>query len=187
MNLFSLFRRRSYDLQVDGITNRRSVKATKSYPMDVEQTQSEIDQVTTSESNKATNQSFCEMLKARTLYILIALFAIIVTITCITFILMYEQDTDPVEVIDALHEPLPEQQSFWFENGLDELKVALSVRLNMHRAKNVILFVGDGMGVNTVTATRIYKYGESGRLSWEEFPHVGMLKVSLHFFSYLSK
>ncbi|XP_053608237.1 alkaline phosphatase-like isoform X2 [Plodia interpunctella] len=33
------------------------------------------------------------------------------------------------------------------------------------------------MGPNTVTATRIYKGGESHRLEFEKFPHVGLLKT----------
>ena len=34
-------------------------------------------------------------------------------------------------------------------------------------AKNVIFFLGDGMGPTTVTAARIYKYGEDGKLKME--------------------
>ena len=32
-------------------------------------------------------------------------------------------------------------------------------------ATNVIFFLGDGMGPTTVTASRIYKYGEAGQLA----------------------
>jgi alkaline phosphatase len=53
----------------------------------------------------------------------------------------------------------------------------LSVELNTHWAKNVILFVGDGMGPVTQTAARIYAHGEEGHLAWEKFPHMGLLKV----------
>jgi alkaline phosphatase len=51
------------------------------------------------------------------------------------------------------------------------------------RAKNVILFVGDGMGVSTVTAARIYegqKRGETGEenlLSFEKLPHTALVKT----------
>jgi alkaline phosphatase len=38
------------------------------------------------------------------------------------------------------------------------------------RARNVILFVGDGMGVSTVTATRVYSVGVAGQLSWINSP-----------------
>lgn len=51
------------------------------------------------------------------------------------------------------------------------------MKLNHGIAKNVIIFVGDGMGPNTVTATRIYKGGETHRLAYEKFPHMGLLKV----------
>ncbi len=50
-------------------------------------------------------------------------------------------------------------------------------------AKNVILFVGDGMGVSTVTATRIFDgqskglQGEENVLPFEKFPNVAMVKV----------
>ena len=50
-------------------------------------------------------------------------------------------------------------------------------------AKNIILFVGDGMGVSTVTAARILegqnrgKTGEENTLSFEEFPTVGFAKT----------
>jgi alkaline phosphatase len=51
------------------------------------------------------------------------------------------------------------------------------------RAKNVILFIGDGMGMSTVTAARILEgqlRGESGEenvLSFERFPDVALSKV----------
>ena len=47
----------------------------------------------------------------------------------------------------------------------------------------MILFVGDGMGVSTVTAARIYQgqslnqTGEEGLLSFERFPHMAHAKV----------
>ena len=49
--------------------------------------------------------------------------------------------------------------------------------------RNVILFVGDGMGVSTVTAARIFagqahgETGEEGYLSFEEFPHLALIKT----------
>jgi len=50
-------------------------------------------------------------------------------------------------------------------------------------AKNVILFVGDGMGLSTVTAARIMEgqlaggHGEGNELSFELFPEVGLSQV----------
>jgi len=51
------------------------------------------------------------------------------------------------------------------------------------RAKNVILFIGDGMGITTVTAARIRagqlrgQSGEESSLSFEGFPHVALSKT----------
>lgn len=50
-------------------------------------------------------------------------------------------------------------------------------------ARNVILFVGDGMGVGTVTAARILdgqnwgRPGEENFLAFERFPHVALVKT----------
>jgi len=44
-------------------------------------------------------------------------------------------------------------------------------------AKNVIFFLGDGMGPTTVTATRIYKVGESGRLTMETLKRTARIKT----------
>lgn len=70
-------------------------------------------------------------------------------------------------------------KDFWMSVGKSELNEALNVALNTKIAKNVIMFVGSGMGPNTVTATRIYTHGESGLLTFEKFPHMGLLKVSV--------
>lgn len=51
------------------------------------------------------------------------------------------------------------------------------------KAKNVILFVGDGMGVTTLTAARIFEgqmrgsSGEENQLSFEQFPSVALSKT----------
>ncbi|WJG10642.1 alkaline phosphatase [Aliiglaciecola sp. LCG003] len=51
------------------------------------------------------------------------------------------------------------------------------------KAKNVILFVGDGMGISTVTAARILegqmagKDGEEHQLSFDKFPFAGLAKT----------
>jgi alkaline phosphatase len=51
------------------------------------------------------------------------------------------------------------------------------------RAKNVILFIGDGMGISTITAARILEgqnkgqSGEDNRLSFEEFPQLALVRT----------
>ncbi|TOF85906.1 alkaline phosphatase, partial [Vibrio parahaemolyticus] len=64
-----------------------------------------------------------------------------------------------------------------------ELERTKTVTLNNNVAKNVILFLGDGMSIPTLTAARIYKGqlkkegGEEGTLFFETFPHVGLSKT----------
>jgi alkaline phosphatase len=45
------------------------------------------------------------------------------------------------------------------------------------RAKNVILFIGDGMGVSTVTATRVYSVGVAGQLVIDQFPYTALSRT----------
>ena len=51
-------------------------------------------------------------------------------------------------------------------------------------AKNVIMFLGDGMSIPTITASRILKgqlqnnTGEEAMLSFDEFPYSGLSKVT---------
>ncbi|CAH2041700.1 unnamed protein product, partial [Iphiclides podalirius] len=72
---------------------------------------------------------------------------------------------------------LQTDQKYWSGLAENELNEALQIKWNLGTAKNVILFVGDGMGPNTVTAARIYQGGETHRMSFEKFPHLGLLKT----------
>ncbi|MHA4871459.1 alkaline phosphatase [Duganella sp. PWIR1] len=44
-------------------------------------------------------------------------------------------------------------------------------------AKNIIFFLGDGMGPSTVTAARIYKYGEAGSLTMDTIERTARIKT----------
>lgn len=50
--------------------------------------------------------------------------------------------------------------------------------LNENKAKNIIMFMGDGMSLQTIAATRMYVGAEELNLSFEKFPHFGLAKVS---------
>lgn len=76
----------------------------------------------------------------------------------------------------------------WYQQGrqtmLDNAATAtLAPRDARRRAKNIILFVGDGMGVSTVTAARIFAgqqnggNGEENALFFETFPHLALSKT----------
>ncbi|MGQ0507957.1 MAG: alkaline phosphatase [Myxococcaceae bacterium] len=45
------------------------------------------------------------------------------------------------------------------------------------KAKNVIFFLGDGMGPTTVTGARIYSKGEAGKLTMETLPRTALIKT----------
>ncbi|AHX61576.1 alkaline phosphatase [Aeromonas media WS] len=47
-------------------------------------------------------------------------------------------------------------------------------------AKNVILFIGDGMGPSVLTATRLYKVGEEGNLEIMSLPRSARIKTFSH-------
>ncbi|GAA6107885.1 alkaline phosphatase, tissue-nonspecific isozyme [Tachysurus ichikawai] len=80
----------------------------------------------------------------------------------------------------------PEQEKdpqYWNSWAQRTLAKALEVEHNTNIAKNLILFLGDGMGVPTVTAARILKgqlngqYGEEGQLEMDKFPYVALSKT----------
>ena len=72
---------------------------------------------------------------------------------------------------------------FWKEQGQKSVEEALKVRENTRIAKNIILFVGDGMGVSSVTAGRIRKGQMKGELGedfiteMDRFPYLGLVKT----------
>lgn len=45
-------------------------------------------------------------------------------------------------------------------------------------AKNVVLFIGDGMGVSTITATRVLSVGVNGNLVMDQFPHTALSRTA---------
>lgn len=83
-------------------------------------------------------------------------------------------------------EPTPEQlpkqlseleTSYWLNNGRQFVQRQLAKRINTNKAKNIILFMGDGMSTTTLAATRMLLGGEAETLPFETFPHVGMAKT----------
>ena len=73
---------------------------------------------------------------------------------------------------------------FWSDGAQKLLNSKLESKLLTGKAKNVIMFLGDGLSVPTLAATRAYigqKQGNPGEevvLSFEEFPFTGVSKVS---------
>lgn len=88
-------------------------------------------------------------------------------------------------VSSALHAdvlPAHQTQSDWYTNAQASIAEKTTTN-NQFKAKNVIIFVGDGMGVSTLTAARILQgqqndqMGEEGLLSFESFPHTALVKT----------
>jgi alkaline phosphatase len=81
---------------------------------------------------------------------------------------------------------LPQANDAYFRSAQAALQERLRVTPNTGRAKNVILFVGDGMGISTMTAGRIYEGqkrgvdGESNILTMERLPFGALSKTYTH-------
>nr|WP_086937758.1 alkaline phosphatase [Thaumasiovibrio occultus] len=79
--------------------------------------------------------------------------------------------------------PTLQTNDSWFKEGQSVLSAAMQTAPINTPARNIILFVGDGMSVGTMTAARIYagqQAGDSGeefRLEMEALPHVAMSKT----------
>ncbi len=76
-----------------------------------------------------------------------------------------------------------ESPAWWYQQGQDKVKqLALQNHFPKH-AKNVILFIGDGMNISTITAARIFEgqskgeKGEENQLSFEKFPQTALAKT----------
>jgi len=76
-----------------------------------------------------------------------------------------------------------ESAETWRRDGLAAIEARKNQKINKGKAKNVILFVGDGMGISTLTAARILEgqlrgvSGEENLLSFEEFPFSALSKT----------
>jgi alkaline phosphatase len=86
-----------------------------------------------------------------------------------------------------ISQPFPikriETAETWRRDGEAFVEQAKNQKQFKKRAKNVILFVGDGMGITTLTASRILEgqlrgeSGEENQLSFERFPSVALSKT----------
>ena len=87
---------------------------------------------------------------------------------------------------DVSAQPVPQSGDSYFVDATSDLEARLQVRPNTGRARNVILFVGDGMGVSTLTAARIYqgqRAGRDGESTWtamDRMPFSALVKTYAH-------
>ena len=85
----------------------------------------------------------------------------------------------------ALHAEtaLPQTTDAYYVTAQAELAARLALKPSTNKAKNIILMIGDGMGITTVTASRIYggqkagKDGVSNNLNMDMFPYVALSRT----------
>ena len=89
---------------------------------------------------------------------------------------------------------MPTDVEYWQNLGLDEVNEAKTTATARETkiAKNVAIFIGDGMSIPTLAASRIFKaqhYNstnpESELLTFETLPHFGHSKVGHFHFCHL--
>jgi len=90
--------------------------------------------------------------------------------------------------------PLPERPALppiattdgYLKAGQDELKRLIADKPNNRKARNIILFIGDGMGISTLTAGRIFEGQQQGRdgesyvAQMDRLPHTALVKTYSH-------
>jgi alkaline phosphatase len=83
--------------------------------------------------------------------------------------------------------PLVDKDNHWYQSAANKIEqnrlIAETIQNHQGAAKNIILFVGDGMSLTTVTASRIFDgqqqgmLGEENNLSFDHFPFSGLAKT----------
>ncbi|NXR15159.1 PPBI phosphatase, partial [Semnornis frantzii] len=76
-----------------------------------------------------------------------------------------------------------ENPSFWNKQAAEAIEASFNLQPRIGEAKNLILFLGDGFGLPSITATRILKGQDQGKLGPETplaldaFPYVALSKT----------
>ena len=66
---------------------------------------------------------------------------------------------------------------YWLNKAKAFVEEQLKVTPNTKKAKNIIMFLGDGMSHPSITSARIYMGGEEKKLSFEHFPYTASSKT----------
>ncbi|KAL5244728.1 hypothetical protein ACI65C_012138 [Semiaphis heraclei] len=102
---------------------------------------------------------------------------------CLCFVITYDSRNVCCSHAADAKEYTEKDKQYWIENGKEKVTEKVKYVNKRGVAKNIIMFLGDGMSVTTLTASRIYKgqmekrSGENEYLSFEKFPFVGMSKT----------
>ncbi|XP_059617758.1 alkaline phosphatase-like [Phlebotomus argentipes] len=79
----------------------------------------------------------------------------------------------PEDGIKSTADGAEQTQDHWKEIAKAFVSDQIKRTPNVNKAKNVIFFLGDGMGISTITASRMLLGGEEQKLSFEKFPYTG--------------
>lgn len=91
--------------------------------------------------------------------------------------------SDPVEnkyaklVNGKAADPLELTSEYWLELAKDFVEEQLRKTPNTGRAKNIIMFMGDGMSHPTIASARVQMGGEEQKLSFENLPFTASSKT----------
>ncbi|KAH7636717.1 alkaline phosphatase-like protein [Dermatophagoides farinae] len=102
-----------------------------------------------------------------------------------------EQQDDQIFAAESSHHDIYDytrysenDPRYWYRMARADIRERLQILRPMHyRAQNVIIFLGDGMGISTITASRILKgqihghHGEEGSLEFDRFPYSALIKT----------
>ncbi|KAL5283503.1 hypothetical protein ACFFRR_006025 [Megaselia abdita] len=98
---------------------------------------------------------------------------------------LYRSSTNRMVDFSIYKSPENEKyNAFWKADGQNFLRKKIMESQIYNKAKNAIIFLGDGMGVGTTTATRVFKaqnkgqrFGEEESLSFDQFPFSGLSRT----------
>ncbi|KAF8786122.1 Alkaline phosphatase like protein [Argiope bruennichi] len=88
-----------------------------------------------------------------------------------------------VGLVCAIQQIKAQDRWYWYQQAKNQLMKNLEDDRNYNVAKNIILFIGDGMGMTTVTTARILRgqkkgqTGEENELAFDKFEYVALAKT----------
>ena len=112
---------------------------------------------------------------------LFALLSMMLCLSACSALTPLRAESMPAAKNAAIQRPAGESPQWWFTEGAN---TAAALRgAHAGKAKNLILFLGDGMSLTTITAARILEgqrngaSGEEHRLSFEDFPYTALSRT----------
>lgn len=117
---------------------------------------------------------------------LLPLFCVLLTFIILSFHTYFFQVSKAEVVNEQVVFKYNEQEKnsdYWTRSGRQALDQALKYNINTQKAKNSIIFIGDGMSLSTITAARILygqllnRSGEEEQLSFDKLNNVALIKT----------